>query len=205
MVTIRKAWQVQSPSRGGDVRGRAIDQAGYPVSGALVRLGPYSTITDEAGVYKFTRVPDGQLELALDKDKLPAAYASDEKPRLLTITRGSRKNVDLQVVPLNAIRGRVYLDSNKNGFFDEDEGIANAVVAVNGFVTATSAMGSYAFYNQPPGRYKIRLDVQRLAKGLAPASPAELDVELTADHPLFGVDFTVEKKDMPIIMRDIRP
>jgi hypothetical protein len=205
MVTVRKSWQLESPSRGGDVRGRIIDQAGYPVSGALVRLGPYSTITDEAGVYAFTRVPDGRFELALDKDKLPAAYASDEKPRPLTVTRGSRNNVDLQVVPLNAIRGRVYLDRNGNGYFDENEGIANAVVAVNGFVTATSATGSYAFYNQPPGRYKVRLDVPRLAKGLAPASPAELDVELTPDHPLFGVDFIVEMKDMPIIMRDIRP
>jgi len=77
------------------------------------------------------------------------------------------------------------------------------VVAVNGSVTATSATGSYAFYNQPPGRYKIRLDVQRLARGLAPASPAELDIELTVDYPLLGVDFMVEKKDMPIIMREM--
>ena len=60
-------------------------------------------------------------------------------------------------------------------------------------MTATDAAGAYAFYNQPPGRYTIRLDVKRLAKGLAPASPAELAVELTADRPLAGVDFTVEK------------
>lgn len=203
MVTIRKTWQIESPARGGDIRGRAIDQAGYPVSGALVRLGPYSAITDEAGDYKFTRVPDGQFELALDKNKLPAAYAWDEKPRSLTVTRGSRERVDVQVIPLNAIRGRVYLDRNRNGHFDEDEGVPNAVVTVNGSVTATTATGSYAFYNQPPGRYKVRLDVPRLAKGLAPASPAELDVELTGDRPLLGVDFTVEKKDMPIIMREI--
>ena len=75
MVTIRKTWQLESPARGGEVRGRAIDQAGHQVPGALVRLGPYSAITDEAGDYAFTRVPDGQFELALDKDKLPAAYA----------------------------------------------------------------------------------------------------------------------------------
>jgi hypothetical protein len=203
MVTIRKTWQLESPARGGDVRGRAIDQVGYPVAGALVRLGPYSAITDDAGEYTFTRVPDGQFQLALDKDKLPAAYAWDDEPRLLTVTRASRERIDLQVIPLNAIRGRVYLDRNRNGRFDEDEGVPNAVVRVNESVTATSATGSYAFYNQPPGRYKIRLDVQRLARGLAPASPADLDVELTGDHPLLGVDFRVEKKDMPIIMREI--
>src|SRR6202030_3327169 len=49
MITIRKTWQLASPARGGEVRGRAIDQAGYPVPGALVRLGPYSAITDAAG------------------------------------------------------------------------------------------------------------------------------------------------------------
>jgi hypothetical protein len=204
MITIRKTWPLASPARGGEVRGRAIDQAGYRVPGALVRLGPYSAITDAAGDYTFTRVPDGQFELAFDKDKLPAAYASDEKPRPLIVTRTSRERVDLQVIPLNAIRGRVYLDRNHNGFWDENEGVPNVVVAVNGSVTATSATGSYAFYNQPPGRYKIRLDVQRLPKGLAPASPAELDLELIPGNPLVGIDFTVEKKDMPIIMREIR-
>ena len=55
----------------------------------------------------------------------------------------------------------------------------------------------------PPGRYTVRLLVPRLAKGLAPVSPAELAVELTADRPLTGVDFTVEKRDMPIIMKEI--
>jgi hypothetical protein len=203
MVTIRKTWQVASPARGGEIHGRAIDQAGYRVPGALVRLGPYSAITDSSGDYTFTRVPDGQFELSLDKDKLPAAYASDEKPRSLIVTRTSRERVDLQVIPLNAIRGRVCLDRDRNGYCDENEGIPNVVVMVNGAVTATSATGSYAFYNQPPGRYKIRLDVTRLPKGLAPASPAEIDIELTPDYPLLGIDFTVEKKDMPIIMRKI--
>jgi hypothetical protein len=203
MITIRKTWQVKSPSRGGEVRGRAIDQAGHPVSGALVRLGPYSAITDATGNYGFTRVPDGAFALALDKNKLPVAYASDEQPRALTVTGRSREDIDLQVIPLNAIRGRVYIDRNGNGHFDAGEGVPNAVVAVDGAVTATSATGSYAFYNQPPGRYTIRLDAQRLPKGLAPASLVELAVELSGDQPLVGADFRVEQKDMPIIMSEL--
>jgi hypothetical protein len=203
MITIRKLWQVESPARGGEVRGRAIDQAGYSVPGALVRLGPYSAITDAAGDYTFTRIPDGHFDLALDKARLPAAYATDEQPRPLTLTRTSRERVDLQVIPLNAIRGRVYLDRNRNGFWDEDEGIPNVVVAVNGAVTATSATGAYAFYNQPPGSYKVRLDVPRLAKGLAPASRTEIEIELTPSYPVLGVDFRLVRKEMPIIMREI--
>jgi hypothetical protein len=203
MLTVRKTWQLQTPARGGAVRGLALDQAGFPVSGALVRLGPYSTITDERGAYAFTRVPVGQLDLSLDKDKLPAAYALDEEPQPLTVARGGSTSANLQVIPLNAIRGRVYQDLNRNARFDDGEGIVNAVIAVNGAVTATTATGAYAFYNQPPGRYKIRLDVSRLAKGLASVSPAELEVELTPDQPLLGADFRVEKRDMPIIMRDV--
>jgi protocatechuate 3,4-dioxygenase beta subunit len=203
MVTVRKTWQLESAARGGDVRGRALDQAGDRVPGALVRLGPYSAITDAAGEYRFTRVPDGQFELALDKSKLPAAYTLDEKPRPITVTRSSREQVDLVVIPLNAIRGRVYVDRNRNRYGDEDEGVPHAVVGVDGRVTATDVTGAYAFYNQPPGLYTIRLDVKRLAKDLAPASPTELAVELTADSPLLGIDFVLEKKDMPIIMRAI--
>ena len=203
LVTIRKTWQVESPARGGEVGGRAIDQAGYPVPGALVHLGPYSALTDDAGEYRFTRLPDGPFALALDKDTLPAAFALDEKPRPLTVTRDSRERIDLQVIPFNAIGGRVYLDRNHNGQWDDGEGVPNAVVGVNGSVTATTATGAYAFYNQPPGRFTIRLDVKRLAKGLVPASLAEIDIELTAGYPLLGIDFKVEKKDMPIIMREI--
>jgi len=203
MVTIRKTWQLESPSRGGDVRGRTIDQVGHPVSGALVRLGPFSAITDAAGDYAFTRVPEGQFKLALDRNKLPVAYAWDEKPRALTVTGRSRVNVDLEVIPLNAIRGHVYIDRNGNGLFDDDEGLPNAVVAINGAVTVTSVTGSYAFYNQPPGRFTVRLVVQRLARGLASAAPAELDVELTGDKPLVGVDFKVNRIVVPIIMREI--
>ena len=200
MVTIRKTWQVESPSRGGEVRGRAMDQTGSPVSGALVRLGPYSAITDQTGDYRFARVPDGQFELALDRNMLPVSYAWDETPRALAVTGRSHAKVDLQVIPLNAIRGHVYIDHNGNGHFDEGEGIPNAVIAADGAVTATGATGAYGFYNQAPGHYTLRLDVSRLPKGLASASPAELEVELTGNQPLLGVDFRVDKKDMPIIM-----
>jgi hypothetical protein len=203
MVAIRKTWLVASPSRGGDVRGRAIDQAANPVSGALVRLGPYSAVTDAAGGFEFSRVPTGEFELALDQNRLPVSYASNESPRPLTVNGRSRANVDLHVIPLNTISGRVYIDRDGNGRYDDTEGVAGAVIAVNGSVTATGVTGAYAFYNQPPGHYTLRLDVPRLAKGLAPASPASLVVELTDRQPLAGADFIVAMHDMPIIMREL--
>jgi len=203
MVTIRKTWRVESPSRGGEVQGRASDQMGHPVSGALVRLGPYSAVTDQAGDYRFARVPDGEFALALDKAKLPVSYAWDEEPRALSVTGHSHQNVDLEVVPLNAIRGHVYVDKNGNGHFDEGEGVPNVVVAVGDAVTATGVTGAYGFYNQAPGPYTVRLVTTRLAKGFASGSPVALDVVLAGDQPLVGVDFTIEKKDMPIMMRAI--
>lgn len=121
----------------------------------------------------------------------------------MKVTGRSRAHVELQVIPLNTMSGRVYIDRNGNGHFDEAEGVAGAVIAVNGSVTATSPTGTYAFYNQPPGRYTMRLDALRLAKGLAPTSPAALDVELTDNHPLAGIDFILAMHDMPIIMREL--
>ena len=203
MMTVRKDWQLSSPSRGGEVHGRALDQAGAAVSGALVRLGPYSTITDDTGAYGFTRVPNGPFELLLDRDKLPAAYGLDEAPRPLVLTRGSRTVVDLHAIPLNAIRGRVYQDRNGNARFDEGEGVVGAVIAIGATVTATTEHGAYAFYNQPPGRHAIRLDAARLAKGLSPLSPATRNADLLADRPLLDVDFVVEFKDRPILMREL--
>ena len=119
-------------------------------------------------------------------------YAWDEQPRPLTVTGRSRAKVELHVIPLNTMSGRVYIDRNGNGRFDENEGVPGAVISVNESVTATDVTGTYDFYNQPPGRYIMRLDVPRLAKGLAPASAAALDVELTDSQPFGGVDFIVD-------------
>ena len=134
----------------------------------------------------------------------PPRTRSDEKPRPLIVTRGSRERVDLQVIPLNAIRGRVYLDRNRNGLLRRGRRRPECRRVGERIRDG----------NRPPrGRTRSttsRRDATRFAstcnacpKASRRHRPLSSICELTPDSPLLGIDFTVEKKDMPIIMREI--
>ena len=201
MVTLNKSWDVRTPARGGVVRGQVVDQAQRPVSDVPVKLGPYRAVTDEGGQYQFKRVPKGDFELALDQEKLPVSYASEDVVQTVRVTTTTIRTVDFALMPLNAIRGRVYIDRNRNNGFDPGEGVAGVPVAIGTWVTASDGGGAFAFYNQPPGEYVVRLDLAHLPDTLVPASDAELEVELPADRPLTGLEFRVQPKQRPIIMQ----
>ena len=88
--------------------GRVLDDAGRPVLGAGVKLGPYTAETDASGAYAFRYVPAGGYDLGLDRNALPADVAWDGREERLTLAVRSRISADLHVAPLNSIHGRVY-------------------------------------------------------------------------------------------------
>jgi protocatechuate 3,4-dioxygenase beta subunit len=197
-LMLFRTWDVATPARGGAVSGRVLDDAGRPVAGAGVRLGPYTIETDTRGGYSFKYVPAGSYELGLDRSALPADVAWDGREEQLLVASRSRIAADLHVAPLNAIHGRVYCDANANGRFDRGEGVAGAVLHLLDRTTATDVDGSYTFANLWPSSYAITLDVARLTDFTA-SGAASLTVALTDDRPVTGVDFRVVAKGKPIL------
>jgi hypothetical protein len=63
--------------------------------------------------------------------------------------------MDLAVIPLDSIRGRVYHDVNQNGQCDPGEGRPGMAVRLSDQVTATDAQGMYGFYNLQPNAYVV--------------------------------------------------
>jgi hypothetical protein len=203
-VMLRKSVDIATPARGGDVEGRVLDQAGRPVDGARVTLGPYAMETGPGGGYAFRHVPRGDFDLALDPAGLPADFAWDGRSRRLSITSSTHARVDLLVAPLNAIHGRVYCDRNGNHRFDDGEAVAGAVVRLGDRVTSTDASGAYHFYNLWPGDYVVQLDRSHVPAEFDAAAAGDLRVSLTDDHPVTGADFSVASKSKPIIWREIK-
>src|SRR5262249_30224301 len=159
-----------TPARGAVVTGRVIDPLGHPVRDAIVKLNDYQTRTDEQGRYAFRHVPGGSYEISLERGSLPADYEAGDLGRRLTPNGRSRAQVDFRVIPLNTITGRVYCDKNGNGVCDAGEGVPGAVLHLNGHATSTDEEGVFTFYNNEPGQYTIRLDIDRLPTSYAPAS-----------------------------------
>lgn len=202
-ITLRKLWSVDTPARGGEIRGLVIDQLHHPLAGAIVQLGNYQTATDDRGRYVFHHIPPGTYELRLDEESLPAHYSFDGTRRRLTITSRSRETVHFRVVPLSSITGRVYQDRDEDGQWDPGEGIPGVVVHLNGQVTATEREGSFGFYNVEPRLHTIRLDTDRLPPGYLLISPAEVKVELRADRPTTGIEFKLAKRDKEVIFQEL--
>jgi hypothetical protein len=200
-VMIRKGWRTPTPASGATVTGRVLDQRGLPVGGAGVRLGSYLAFTDSMGVYLFPRVPMGEYALRVDRELLPARYSSDGTPERIAVRGTMRKLVDLKVIPLDSVRGHVYVDSNGNGRFDAGEGRGGVAVHLDSLqVTATDRDGLYAFYNLTPGIYKLEVDQRRLAD-LVPSGAAATSVSLTAGQAATGIDFPLVEKQKPILLK----
>jgi hypothetical protein len=202
-VMLRKQYSFSTPSRGGEVCGRVLDEAGRPVNGVVVQLGPYRAVSGPDGRYRIRSIPSGSYHLALEETTVPANCRPGSGARNLTITSRSREQVDLMVIPLNAITGHVYEDWNGNGRYDPGEGIAGAVLLLDEFATTTTAGGGFGFYNLEPGHYTVRLDPQRLPEGYRASGPAEIAVDLPADRPAAGADLQLEKVAKPIIFQGL--
>jgi SdrD B-like protein len=203
-VMLLKTFNVPTPARGGEIAGRVVDNFGRPVAGVRVRLGSYTADTTASGAYAFAHVPNGEFDLAIDENVLPADYAWDGRRLRLTVRASTHERHDLLVAPLNAIHGRVYCDRNTNGRFDAGEGVAGAVVHLGDSVTATGDNGAYDFYNVRPGTHVVRLDKERLPAGFDVSAATELTVELRDDRPVTGADFRVTQKTKPIIWGTIK-
>jgi SdrD B-like protein len=203
-IMLQHVMNVSTPKRGGEVRGRVVDELARPVAAARVKLGPYTTDSLADGTYLFRDLPRGEYDLALDESHLPADYAWDGRQQRLAVLPSSRLQLDLVVTPLNAIHGRVFADRNANGRFDEGEAVSGVVLRVQDRATMTDRDGAYSFYNLWPGAYVIRLDAARLAAGLEAAWATELAVTLVDGRPVTGADFLVAGKAKAIIWKEIR-
>jgi hypothetical protein len=203
-IMLRKTLNVPTPMRGGEVRGRVIDQTGRPVVGARVALGPYTADSGADGSYAFRHVPGGNYNLALEENRLPADYAWDGRQLRLRVTGTSHLDADLLVTPLNAIHGRVFCDRNGNGRFDPGEGVPGAIVHLGDRLTSTDRDGAYSFYNLWPGTYVLTLDRSKLPEAVELSGASDLEVTLDDSRPVTNADFRVIERRKPIVWREIK-
>jgi hypothetical protein len=203
-VMLRKTWDTPVPARGGRVQGRVIDQIGNALPGALVRLGRYQTVTDDAGAFQFLKVPSGVFEFSLDRETLPADYVGTGGTRRFTVTSRTRRVEEWLVVPLHAIHGHVYVDRNENGAYDSGEEVAGIVLRLGDRASATTPDGAYGFYNLEPGHHVVRLDVDRLPADLVPLSDVQLPVDLQPSGSQGGADFRLGLRKKQILIQELR-
>ena len=122
-------------------------------------------VSDENGLYSFDSVPAGDHRVYLDLLSVRADLTFlDADAKNVTLLAGRSSVFDFRLVRTGRISGRVWLDANENGKFDEGEKpLADVrVVTAGGRDTLTDTDGYFALGDLPPGDHVILLDEKTL-------------------------------------------
>jgi hypothetical protein len=138
-------------------------QGRVPAPEVVVRLetGQFA-VTDAAGWYRFTDVPEGGHVVSIDVESLPADFNPGQAVAA-PATVGARKvaRADFEVYRLGSFSGRV----NAVGLGPESvEGIGIRLTP-GGAYTTTDKDGAYAFHNVREGAYDATVDELTLPDG----------------------------------------
>jgi hypothetical protein len=202
-VMLRRTWDVATPGRGGLVEGLVLDPAGRPIPEIMVRLGPWHTVSDDAGRYAFRNLPAGSYELRVEEADLPASYNTAEARRSLAVGGLTSESVNLRLLELGSVRGRVCIDRDRNGRCAADEAAEGIVLLLGEHATASGAGGSFAFFNLAPGVYRLRIASDRLPKELTPAAPSEMMVGLPPGGSLSGLELRLVPASRPTVFQEL--
>jgi len=122
----------------------------------VVMDGKDEVMTDKNGGYTFSFVRSGEHTLSLSLGCVPAEIGPAHRSRKLDTGFLSQTKIDFPLEVLGSVGGVVYYDINNNGERDDDEkGVPNAVLALNGYMTTTDRDGQFRFANLVSGTYVL--------------------------------------------------
>ncbi|MGQ9535478.1 MAG: SdrD B-like domain-containing protein, partial [bacterium] len=134
------------------------DQA---VSDVEVILDGKETVrTDRNGNYQFSFVRGGSHSVGLNLRCLPAEIGTEKRREIVNTKFLDRARVYFPLGKLGIIEGYVFYDDNNDAKMNENEkGVPNVVLALNGYLTTTNENGKYRFANLVSGTYSLEVKI----------------------------------------------
>jgi hypothetical protein len=149
-----------------DLNGRFDAGVDLPQAEVKVRVdGNRYVVSDVNGLYSFDSVSTGDHRVYLDLLSVRADLTFlDADAKNATVLAGRGSVFDFRLVRTGRISGRVWLDANENGKFDEGENaLADVrVTTASGRDTLTDIDGAFSLGDLPPGDHVILLDEKTL-------------------------------------------
>ncbi len=183
-----------------DLNGDGIREAGEPgIPGARVTLNDSKTVTTDAdGNFEFRPVR-GDVSVLLSPRGMPlGTRLSTSNPQTFDAQDDAQTlRVSFGMAYAGEISGKVYIDSNGNGRYDEeDKPVQRAVVALDPGTPietswATDTQGRFVFSGVAPGPHNVQLNVLTLPSDMALMTPSRIS-------PFLGEG---EKLDLTFLVR----
>lgn len=153
-----------------------------------------ATVTDEDGLFKFSRVPEGAHRVFIAVDRLPAEYDPGTTIEA-TVDVKSRHvaTAELNVRPLVSIAGRIVAPRGT-----PLDGIIIKLLPTDRYTTPHTD-GRFVFFNLPEGEYDVLIDPKSLPEfALLNRTTAHVIAkrDLQEQEPSF--DMSINKPEKPI-------
>ena len=182
--------------------GRFDPSVDKPQADVKVRVdGNRYVVSDANGIVQFDSVMAGDHRIYLDLLSVRADLTLlDGDARTATLLAGTDSKVDFRLVRTGRISGRVWLDTNENGKFDEGEKpLADVrVVTASGRDTLTDADGRFVIGDLAPGEHVILIDEKTIPEktksGFSPLTMQVYPGRETGDVDLPVIMIPVEVK-----------
>ncbi|MBI5144384.1 MAG: hypothetical protein HZA30_04890 [Candidatus Omnitrophica bacterium] len=160
--------------------------------------------TNSKGLATIKRIVPGDRKVKIDLSRLPLDMAVRGAPPVQAVTVAPLRtsSVEFPIVSTGKIRGRVYIDMNKDAKFDklEDEPLPNVRVYLmpSGKDTLTFSDGSYRIDYIYPGEHEVAVDLATVSSDYKLSSPEKIKVSLKEADTLTDLDFLFSSR--PIII-----
>ncbi len=177
-----------------DMNGRFDAGVDKPQADVKVQVdGNRYVLSDAAGQYSFDAVLAGDHKVYLDLMSVRADLTLlSGGEHAAAFKAGSISTIDFRLVRTGRLRGRVWLDANENGKFDEGEKpLADVrVVTASGRDTLTDADGYYVIGDLAPGEHVILIDEKTLPEKTRSAA-GSLSMQVFPGRETANVDLGV--------------
>jgi len=212
LFTARHMFDIQTPDKWGTVtvyvfedknnNGRLDADEGMNDVLAYVVDGRYAK-TNGIGKAVIRKVVPGLRHVQIDMRGLPVELMVKGTPVQDVMVEPLKTSVvSFVMVRTGAVKGRVFIDMNKNGIYDKDidQVVPNARVALlpTDAETFSFSDGTYVFEYVDPGEYDVTINTNTLPKDRSLISPKTVHVSLGKNEKKEDVNFLLEEKNIEV-------
>lgn len=181
------------------------DATDVPLEDVRIVLQDGTTVkTDRSGWAFFRGISPGAYQVAITLDDLSTGYVpTTPVTQAHTLTEGLTATVDFPIRAERSIAGRVYVDRNRNGRYDEEPVLANMTMCLDGARKVTTKEdGRYLFKDVAAGLHHVSLNCRSRVPEYLPlnATVQTVDVPPQPTH-VETVDFRLGEE--AAIMQDV--